>query len=56
MTFTDRDLYEFDQNEDDRAESYEYVCNTCNCSEILRSYRGSYVCPWCGEGVMSLEV
>lgn len=31
---------------------YQYTCNQCGADQEFESYRGSYVCPWCGEGVM----
>ena len=41
--------------EDEQCHPFEYRCSVCGCSESLKHYRGSYVCPWCGDGVMQLE-
>jgi predicted RNA-binding Zn-ribbon protein involved in translation (DUF1610 family) len=34
---------------------YVYICTACAGDERKNKYRGSYVCPWCGDGVMQLE-
>lgn len=30
---------------------YEYQCTMCGASE-RQPFANSYVCPWCGDGVM----
>lgn len=42
-------------DEPDAVEEYEYQCSACGANETLSNYRSSYVCPWCGEGVMHRE-
>ncbi len=29
-----------------------HECNVCGAPDTARHRHGSYVCPWCGEGVM----
>jgi hypothetical protein len=56
MGFSNKDVYAYDPSErEDEPEAFYYSCSVCGCSEGLKSYRGSYVCPWCGDGVMQLE-
>jgi len=44
-----------DEDRDYDERGYRYVCNTCAAFEDFAQYRGNYVCPWCGEGVMELD-
>lgn len=48
-----------DASEDREFESrfqYHFECNTCGATEHFAQYRSNHVCPWCGDGVMQLEV
>jgi uncharacterized Zn finger protein (UPF0148 family) len=32
--------------------NFVYQCNICDTDDQRNRYQGSFVCPWCGEGVM----
>lgn len=32
-----------------------FVCNACGGHEVISHRTSSYVCPWCGDGVMQIE-
>jgi DNA-directed RNA polymerase subunit RPC12/RpoP len=44
-----------DCDREDEYVGFEYRCSACGATETLKRYRGSHVCPWCGEGVMQYQ-